>query len=180
MDEQRAGEGGPASTPPFPRSQEDAELAQSPAGEDAFVPRGGTDSPVEAPPPHAYGGGAAELDDESSGDAAGRRTAHEARAGRRTERGGNRGFERFAERLEDAAARLGRLADDQLRTVGPAGMAADAAGSTAGWLDSTADYLRASDLRSMQGDLERQVRERPLQTLAIALCVGWALGKIMR
>lgn len=43
-----------------------------------------------------------------------------------------------------------------------------------------ADYLRDSDLADLKEGLERQVRERPLQSLLVGLAAGWLLGKVLK
>jgi hypothetical protein len=92
----------------------------------------------------------------------------------------NRGFESVADRLDDTAERIDRLADDRLSGGGPRGKAGDVAHSTAHVIEDVAEYFRETDLRTMQSDLERRVRERPIQTLLLAASAGWVLGKIMK
>jgi ElaB/YqjD/DUF883 family membrane-anchored ribosome-binding protein len=47
-------------------------------------------------------------------------------------------------------------------------------------MEDVADYLRTSDFDRLRGDVETQVREKPLQSLFVAAAAGWMLGKIMR
>ena len=54
--------------------------------------------------------------------------------------------------------------------------AAEGAHPAVGWMQGTAVYLRENDLPTMQADLEGRVREKPLQTLFLALGAGWLLG----
>lgn len=87
---------------------------------------------------------------------------------------------RAAEGLETAANRLNDFADRQRDQGGPMGRANDFAHQAANTMESTARYLRDNDVRALQGDLERMVREKPLQTLLIGVAAGWVLGKILR
>lgn len=89
----------------------------------------------------------------------------------------NQGMQQAAERLETVAKRIDDLADQRL---GSAGRAGDVAHGVADNMESLAGYLRESDLQTLQRDLERQVRERPMQTLLVAVAVGWIAGKILR
>jgi hypothetical protein len=201
MDPSRSGEGGAANTPPFPRQPEDRRhtadipLDPGPPGSsdrsaddpEAFVPFG-EPSPRDAPgdDPEAArswsaGGSTREPEDLAAGPA-GRRFRD--RAGDALRHGAERslktGFARFADRLDDTAARIERLADDQLQGSGTRRRAGEVAHSSAGWLEDAADYLRSSDLDRLRQDVERQVREKPLQSLLLAVTAGWVLGKIMR
>ena len=93
----------------------------------------------------------------------------------------NRGLDQAADRLEQAAERIDRLADQQ--TQGASGIRARAgtvAHSAADTLESVAGYLRSNDAQALRSDLERQVRERPVQTLLIGVAAGWLAGKILR
>lgn len=50
----------------------------------------------------------------------------------------------------------------------------------AGGMQASADWLRDTDLDSMKTGIERQVKEHPGRTLAIAVGVGYLLGKAIR
>ncbi len=91
----------------------------------------------------------------------------------------NDALNRGADVLESAAQRLGGLAG-QGGQGGAMGRAGDLASQAAGTMESTARYLRDNDVRALQGDLERMTREKPLQTLLVAVAAGWVLGKILR
>lgn len=89
---------------------------------------------------------------------------------------------RAADTLEGAARRLDEFADQQ-GMGGSGGMKARAgamASSVADTIESAAQYLRDSDVSNLQGNLERQVRDNPLQTLLIGVAAGWVLGKILK
>ncbi len=94
----------------------------------------------------------------------------------------NETMTRAASGLETAARRLDEAAD---RYAGPGtggvrASAGDMAHQVADAFESTAGYLRDNDVRRLQEDLERQVRQNPLQTLLIGVAAGWIIGKILR
>ena len=43
-----------------------------------------------------------------------------------------------------------------------------------------ADYLRGSDADDLRRDVETRVREKPLQSVLVAVAAGWLVGKIVR
>ena len=88
-----------------------------------------------------------------------------------------KGMERLADTCDDTAHRIQRLAT--LRG-GPAAASFGPVTSTMGGLEGAADYLRGTDLDGVRTDLRSRVRSRPVQTLGIALCVGWITGRILR
>jgi ElaB/YqjD/DUF883 family membrane-anchored ribosome-binding protein len=178
MDEQKPYEGGAANTPPFPPDPPKSSEFHEPesASAPSVNPWDGLDEAEDDLLDTVAD------DDEPWARPIGRDERREARGSRHGERrrAVHRGFERFAERLEDTAERFGRLAEEQLQGDGPRGRAGEVALSAASWLDDTADYLRTADLPKLQRDLENRVRDRPIQTLLIAAGAGWLLGKIMR
>lgn len=97
-----------------------------------------------------------------------------------TARRGNPAFQQLADQIDDIADRLDQLIARDLPTEGPARVTTGMARGATNTLDGLADYLRASDLRSMRTDLEDQVRAKPVQTLLVAVGAGWFLGKITR
>jgi ElaB/YqjD/DUF883 family membrane-anchored ribosome-binding protein len=202
MQEQNAGGGGAANTPPFPRPEREPEApaaSEDSRSEDTAPPAAEsvqTGGPGAAAPPEpsltapestegSRPSGARDtpldfdsgLDVGQSADAPPYVSPVAEEVRRRPDTGLHRGFARIADSLDEAAEHLGRLADDHLEGRSRPGSAAR---STAGWMEGAADYLRSADLRSMQEDLERQVREKPFQTLLLAAGTGWLLGKIMR
>ena len=50
----------------------------------------------------------------------------------------------------------------------------------AGGMQGAADWLRDADLDGLKSGMERQVKEHPGRTLAIAVGVGYLLGKAFR
>jgi hypothetical protein len=57
---------------------------------------------------------------------------------------------------------------------------ATATNQLAGGLQASADWLREADLDGVKSGLERQVKEHPGRTLAVAVGVGYLLGKAFR
>lgn len=92
----------------------------------------------------------------------------------------NDGMNRTADQLDNMARRLDSTADERLSGSGAKARAGDLAHSLADTMESVSGYLRSNDMSSLQKDLERQVRERPLQTLLIGVAAGWMVGKILR
>lgn len=91
------------------------------------------------------------------------------------------GMKQAAERIEDAAHRLDRVAEERTADAsGATARAGEMAHTVADTMESVARYLRENDARGLRQDLERQVREKPLQTLLVGLAAGWVAGKILR
>ena len=91
-----------------------------------------------------------------------------------------------AERLRQQGAGGGQIAG-AAATGGSAGMVstetnrlADVSNQVAGGLQASADWLRDADLDGMRMGLERQVKEHPGRTLAVAVGLGYLLGKAIR
>jgi ElaB/YqjD/DUF883 family membrane-anchored ribosome-binding protein len=95
-------------------------------------------------------------------------------------------LESGAERLRQQAAGGGQTAG-AAATGGSVGMVteqpnrmADMSNQVAGGLQGAADWLRDADLDGLKSGLERQVKEHPGRTLAVAVGVGYLLGKAIR
>jgi ElaB/YqjD/DUF883 family membrane-anchored ribosome-binding protein len=95
-------------------------------------------------------------------------------------------LESGAERLRQQAAGGGQIAG-AAATGGSTGMLADQPNRTAdisnqvaGGLQASADWLRDADLDGLKSGLERQVKEHPGRTLAVAVGLGYLLGKAIR
>jgi ElaB/YqjD/DUF883 family membrane-anchored ribosome-binding protein len=94
-------------------------------------------------------------------------------------------LESGAEKLRTQGAGGGQYAG-AMATGGSDAMVSDGsrtAGATnqiAGGLQASADWLRDADLDSMKSGIERQVKDHPGRTLAIAVGVGYLLGKAIR
>jgi ElaB/YqjD/DUF883 family membrane-anchored ribosome-binding protein len=95
-------------------------------------------------------------------------------------------LESGAERLRQQGAGGGQMAG-AAATGGSAGMVtdqsnrmADVSNQVAGGMQGAADWLRDADLDGLKSGLERQVKEHPGRTLAVAVGVGYLLGKAIR
>jgi ElaB/YqjD/DUF883 family membrane-anchored ribosome-binding protein len=95
-------------------------------------------------------------------------------------------LESGAERLRQQGAGGGQLAG-AAATGDSAGMIstetnrmADVSNQVAGGLQASADWLRDADLDGLKSGLERQVKEHPGRTLAVAVGLGYLLGKAIR
>lgn len=94
-------------------------------------------------------------------------------------------LESGAEKLRTQGAGGGQLAGasatgGSTAMVGDGSRTAGATNQIAGGLQASADWLRDADLDSMKSGIERQVKEHPGRTLAIAVGVGYLLGKAIR
>lgn len=89
----------------------------------------------------------------------------------------------LADRLQHGAERLRRRAA-AIDVEGPGaegrGQLKRAGHRVADGIESTADWVRRADARTVRADLEEQVRTRPGRTLLIALGVGYLLGRVLR
>jgi hypothetical protein len=93
----------------------------------------------------------------------------------------NQGMRDIAERIQLAAERLDEMAEEHLVDAsGPLARAGTAAQEVAGRMEAVADYLYSSDVDTVRRGVERQVREKPLQSVLIAVAAGWIAGKILR
>lgn len=94
-------------------------------------------------------------------------------------------LESGAEKLRAQGAGGGQIAG-ATATGGSSGMIADdnriatATNQLAGGLQASADWLRDADLDGLKSGIERQVKEHPGRTLAVAVGVGYLLGKAFR
>jgi ElaB/YqjD/DUF883 family membrane-anchored ribosome-binding protein len=95
-------------------------------------------------------------------------------------------LESGAEKLRQQGAGGGQTAG-AAATGGSVGMVsdqsnrmADVSNQVAGGLQASADWLRDADLDGLKTGLERQVKEHPGRTLAVAVGLGYLLGKAIR
>jgi len=95
-------------------------------------------------------------------------------------------LESGAEKLRQQAAGGGQTAG-AAATGGSVGMVADqpnrvadVSNQVAGGMQGAADWLRDADLDGLKSGLERQVKEHPGRTLAVAVGLGYLLGKAIR
>ena len=98
----------------------------------------------------------------------------------------------IADALESGAGRLrqqgagGGQVAGAAATGGSTGMIADenrlgqATNQLAGGMQGAADWLRDADLDGVKSGIERQVKEHPGRSLAVAVGLGYLLGKALR
>ena len=95
-------------------------------------------------------------------------------------------LESGAERLRQQGSGGGQMAGASA-TGGSSSMVSDQSNrmndmsnQVAGGLQGAADWLRDADLDGLKSGLERQVKEHPGRTLAVAVGLGYLLGKAIR
>jgi ElaB/YqjD/DUF883 family membrane-anchored ribosome-binding protein len=94
-------------------------------------------------------------------------------------------LESGAEKLRNKGAGGGQIAG-AAATGGTSGMiasdsrVAEATNQLAGGLQASADWLREADLDGLKSGVERQVKEHPGRSLAVAVGLGYLLGKAFR
>ena len=94
-------------------------------------------------------------------------------------------LESGAERLRAQGAGGGQIAGSSATggsstMVGDGNRLSEATNQLAGGLQASADWLRDADLDGLKAGVERQVKEHPGRTLAVAVGVGYLLGKAFR
>ena len=94
-------------------------------------------------------------------------------------------LESSAEKLRAQGARSGQIAGaaatgDSTEMVGEGDRLGDASNQLAGGLQASADWLRDADMDGLKSGIERQVKEHPGRTLAVAVGLGYLLGKAFR
>jgi ElaB/YqjD/DUF883 family membrane-anchored ribosome-binding protein len=94
-------------------------------------------------------------------------------------------LESGAERLRSQGAGGGQIAGSSVTggsstMVGDGNRLSEATNQLAGGLQASADWLRDADLDGLKSGVERQVKEHPGRTLAVAVGVGYLLGKAFR
>jgi ElaB/YqjD/DUF883 family membrane-anchored ribosome-binding protein len=84
------------------------------------------------------------------------------------------GVDKAAEGMHSAADKIRERASNQ------GGMAADAGMKVADSMDKTAGYLREHDTAEILDDVEKYVRDHPMQAVAGAVIGGFVIGRILR
>ena len=93
----------------------------------------------------------------------------------------NDGIRTAADGLERAARNIDDLAEDRLDDMGGRrAQVGEMAHTVADSMENVANYLRDQDIESLMRAMERQVRDRPLQTLLVGVAAGWIVGKVFR
>ena len=88
-----------------------------------------------------------------------------------------------ADKVETAMNATGEQFANLASTVrerAPEGRMGDVATSAADAIERGGQYLQQADLQSIRGDLERIIRERPIESLVVGLGVGYLLARSMR
>ena len=94
-------------------------------------------------------------------------------------------LESGAEKLRAQGAGGGQIAGasatgGSTAMVGDGNRLGEATNQLAGGLQASADWLRDADLDGLKSGIERQVKEHPGRTLAVAVGLGYLLGKALR
>ena len=94
-------------------------------------------------------------------------------------------LESGAEKLRTQGAGGGQIAGasatgGSTAMVGDGNRLGEATNQLAGGLQASADWLRDADLDGLKSGIERQVKEHPGRTLAVAVGLGYLLGKALR
>ena len=88
-----------------------------------------------------------------------------------------------ADKVETAMNATGEQFSNLAQTVrerAPEGRMGDVATTAADAIERSGQYLQQSDLQSIRGDLERIIRERPIESLLVGLGVGYLLARGLR
>jgi ElaB/YqjD/DUF883 family membrane-anchored ribosome-binding protein len=83
------------------------------------------------------------------------------------------GIDRTAEGVQSAADRIRTQAEER------GGMTAEAGTKVADTMERTAGYLREHDSEQIMDDVERYVRDHPVQAVAGAVVGGFILGRLL-
>jgi hypothetical protein len=94
-------------------------------------------------------------------------------------------FESGADRLRQRAPARAQLAGatatgGSADTIASERRLAQRSNQLAGGMQGAADWLRDADIDGLKSGIERQVKEHPGRTLALAVGLGYLLGKALR
>lgn len=94
-------------------------------------------------------------------------------------------LESSAEKLRAQGAGGGQIAGiaatrGSADMIGEGNRLGEATNQLAGGLQASADWLRDADLDGLKSGVERQVKEHPARSLAVAIGLGYLLGKVLR
>jgi ElaB/YqjD/DUF883 family membrane-anchored ribosome-binding protein len=106
-------------------------------------------------------------------ESAGRAKEQAAEVADKARRQADQGMDKAAEGLHGTAEKLRERAEEQ------GGVTADAGQKVADTMERTAGYLREHDTQELMDDLERYVREHPMQAVAGAVIGGFLIGRIL-
>jgi ElaB/YqjD/DUF883 family membrane-anchored ribosome-binding protein len=88
-----------------------------------------------------------------------------------------------ADRVDSAMTTTGEQMSNLAQTVrekAPEGKAGEVATKAADALERGGEYLQTADLQVVRGDLERVIREHPIEALLVGVGVGYLLARSMR
>jgi ElaB/YqjD/DUF883 family membrane-anchored ribosome-binding protein len=97
-----------------------------------------------------------------------------AELGEKAQARADEGLDKAAGGLEQNAERLREKAQER------GGIAADAGTRVADGMEKTAGYLREHDTAEILDDVERYVRDHPVQAVAGAVIGGFVIGRLLR
>lgn len=89
---------------------------------------------------------------------------------------GQQATERVDAAMTATGERLNSIAQ-RVHESAPSGQAGEAAHKAAQALERSGEYLQRADPQMVRSDLERIIRDHPLETLAIGLGIGFLIGK---
>jgi hypothetical protein len=90
-------------------------------------------------------------------------------------------LESGAEKLRSkAASGVAPASGSAIAAIADDSRVAQATNQLAGGLQASADWLRDADLDGLKSGIERQVKEHPGRSLAVAVGLGYLLGKAFR
>ena len=89
-------------------------------------------------------------------------------------------LESGADRLRERGGTTPAAATPGGTTVRADGRVAQVSDRVAGGMEATADWLRTTDLDSLRGEIENQVKQHPGRTLLIAAGLGYLIGRAFR
>ncbi|GAB4423408.1 MAG: hypothetical protein OHK0015_00970 [Chloroflexi bacterium OHK40] len=96
----------------------------------------------------------------------------------RASQAGQQAYERIDSAMTATGERMTDLAET-VRQKAPGGQAGEVAHNAARVLEQSGTYLQRADPGKVRNDLERVIRDHPIEALAIGLGVGFLLGKSM-
>jgi hypothetical protein len=67
-----------------------------------------------------------------------------------------------------------------VREKAPEGKAGEVAVKAADVLDRSGEYLQAANLQMVRSDLERVIREHPIESLLVGMGIGYMLARATR
>jgi len=88
-----------------------------------------------------------------------------------------------ASKVDSAMTATGEQMSTLAQTVrekAPEGKAGEVASKAADALDRGGEYLQAADLQMVRGDLERVIREHPIESLLVGVGIGYLVARATR